>query len=420
MQIAAIIIVLSFCKCAPGPTYHQDKIAESIKEICRKEYNINVCAKIIGKTIGVYIPLERLFDENLNIDQQISQKIDDVILGTSRVLLSSDTELDFYQVVAADTAQIAAELVMIRYIPDIKKIYCGSISRDEYTKRMLWEVKINTQILARKRVEELFHMMPTGNSDKIIADFFVRKPKVSLEAMIFFRTLKELAMKKNIEYKILKIKSRAIDKNKILVYCRVFEDYTPKTGFMDYDFLSPRQFYNEYLSLVMINRGAATIDQIYSLYHRSEGRQIRRFPDQYITMNNIDEWLETDFVFSDMTTGDFLAKQILKRIKDDLIENFEVSFLQGYFDQEKKNFIFLLSAKSKKPDLLFGETGINHVIDLISNLLYSYEFSDYQTLYLTDISENKELVISREDLEQRELDKMNVIRKFFIKKGKKR
>ena len=57
-----IILSLSLLTGCHVASYPEDKVISSIQEICKKEYNIeNVEVKIVGKTIGVLLPLKKLF-----------------------------------------------------------------------------------------------------------------------------------------------------------------------------------------------------------------------------------------------------------------------------------------------------------------------------------------------------------------------
>jgi len=59
-----LILCLSFWGCTQ--TYPSHRVKESIQEICRKEYGIeNIQVKIEGRTIGVYLPIKKLFATDL-------------------------------------------------------------------------------------------------------------------------------------------------------------------------------------------------------------------------------------------------------------------------------------------------------------------------------------------------------------------
>ena len=67
----------------------------------------------------------------------MGNKLDGVILSTSRVVLSTDDPPDFYVVVARDKRIPGIELRLTRYVQDIRRLNYGDLSRNEYTKRML-------------------------------------------------------------------------------------------------------------------------------------------------------------------------------------------------------------------------------------------------------------------------------------------
>ena len=86
-----VSLMLSGC----GETYPKEKVRESIIRICKDEYNIDVKTEIAGKTIVIYLPLEDLMDFTFSINQDASEKINDVILSVTRVTLSTDESYQF-------------------------------------------------------------------------------------------------------------------------------------------------------------------------------------------------------------------------------------------------------------------------------------------------------------------------------------
>ena len=111
------LLLISGC----GPTYPKGKINGVIADLCRKEYKLDVQTKVMGSTAVVYLPAENLFDAVFNIDKAASKKINDVILGMSRVTLSTDAKFDFFVVIAQDPKVPEVEIVYIRYVPDFKR-----------------------------------------------------------------------------------------------------------------------------------------------------------------------------------------------------------------------------------------------------------------------------------------------------------
>jgi len=121
-------------------------MVEGVKSLCEKEYGVDVEVKVEGTTLGVRIPLEGLFDpETLQIAPKAFDKIDGVMLSVSRVTLSSDKSIDFYTVITYDMNVPGAEVVMTRYAKDLRRFVYGDISRGEFGKRMVFEVRFNPQ-----------------------------------------------------------------------------------------------------------------------------------------------------------------------------------------------------------------------------------------------------------------------------------
>ncbi len=185
-----IAVVLNFICSGCAPSYPKEKLAEALISVCKKEYNVEVQAKLVGKTIVVFVPLEELFDLKLDILPEAVEKIEDVILTTSRVLFSTDAEVDFYMIIAADVKTTAAEVFLVRYMDDVYKFMHGWINREEYGKRILWQVNFNPKLLEDSffdfDVEEI--TLPgflaeqiAQRLDKIFASSVVHKIKINSE-----------------------------------------------------------------------------------------------------------------------------------------------------------------------------------------------------------------------------------------------
>ncbi|MFC1807898.1 hypothetical protein ACFL0T_05980 [Candidatus Omnitrophota bacterium] len=146
IALSVLFIPVLIVSCAPAPSYPREKIVEAAKELCKKEYGVDVELEIIGTTLGVRIPLEGLFDkETLQIVPEAFGKVDGVMLSVSRVALSSDRSIDFYTVITYDKDVPGTEVIMTRYVPDLRRYVYGDISRGEFAKRMIFDVRFNPQ-----------------------------------------------------------------------------------------------------------------------------------------------------------------------------------------------------------------------------------------------------------------------------------
>ncbi len=173
-----------------SPTYPKEKLAETLVDVCEKEYNVQIQAKLIGKTIIIFIPLDELFDLKLDILPEAVEKIEDVILTTSRAIFSTDAQVDFYMIIAGDVKTTAAEVLLVRYMDDVYKFMHGWIKREDYSRRILWQINFNPKLLKSSfydfDVEEItlpgFLASQIGQRlNKIFASTVVHKIKINSE-----------------------------------------------------------------------------------------------------------------------------------------------------------------------------------------------------------------------------------------------
>lgn len=169
-------VVLAGCT----PTYPKNRFRESILKVCKNEYKLDVKAETIGKTIMIYVPLQDLLDFNFGITKKASEQINDVILSVSRVALSTDAKFDFYCVIAHDVRIPEIQIVIIKSVDDVKRFMLNDISRGEYSKRMLVDIRLNPQAQKEKAVKEVFQKMSLDRKwqDDVMNDFFRSEPTI--------------------------------------------------------------------------------------------------------------------------------------------------------------------------------------------------------------------------------------------------
>jgi hypothetical protein len=117
------------------PTFTKEQAAKSISELCRTEYNLDVKAWLVGETVWVYLSLPRIFGKDLLIDKSQLEKVNKVMITSSRVMLSMDPRPQFLAIVASDTQEYGLDYTFITYIADILKLQNQFISRDEFLRR---------------------------------------------------------------------------------------------------------------------------------------------------------------------------------------------------------------------------------------------------------------------------------------------
>jgi len=132
-----------------GPTYPRDKVEQGIKNLCKQEHNIDVHARLVGRTLYVFLQANNLLDESLSLGEKAYDILEKTLLSTTRVTLSSDADIQFYILVVEDHIR-RIEMTFIQNIRDIKRFIFRQISREDYFSRMVIKVKV------KKEEEEWF------------------------------------------------------------------------------------------------------------------------------------------------------------------------------------------------------------------------------------------------------------------------
>ena len=169
-----LLVTLSGC----SPSYPKEKFKESIVRICKQEYKLDVKVATTEKTVAVYVPLTDLIDFTFAITKSASEKINDVILTVSRVALSTDAKYDFYCVIAHDIRMPEIQIVIIKSVDDVKRFLLSDISRGEYSKRMLIDIRFSPQAQKERAVKDVFDKMSLDPKwqEQVMNDFFRAEP----------------------------------------------------------------------------------------------------------------------------------------------------------------------------------------------------------------------------------------------------
>lgn len=177
-SLAVLTLCASLFLGGCGETYPKEGIREAIVNICKDEYKIDVKVEVIGKTIAIYLPLENLMDFTFSINQEASEKINDVILSVARVCLSCDENFNFYCVIAHDIRIPEIQIVIIKSVEDVKRLLLNDISRGEYSKRILIDLRLNPQSQKERSVKEVFQKMGLDAKwqEQVMNDFFRSNP----------------------------------------------------------------------------------------------------------------------------------------------------------------------------------------------------------------------------------------------------
>ncbi|MFH0855812.1 MAG: hypothetical protein V1869_04830 [Candidatus Omnitrophota bacterium] len=152
LLVSAIPILLSGCSSRIEPTYKEKDIPRLIRKICKEEYKLDVSAQRAGNTIWIYTPLDKILSKDYGIkedkvfDEEILDKLRNIISTIGRVLISSDNTPEFFVFTASDI-KLGIDYTMIGSVLDIKKSYADFIPWTEANRRYVNRFRVSPEAI---------------------------------------------------------------------------------------------------------------------------------------------------------------------------------------------------------------------------------------------------------------------------------
>ena len=427
--LLAVCLVLLGCT----QTYPADQVKESIQEICRKEYGIEkIDVKIAGRTLGVYLPLKKLFaadfkegllsgkfngdlESLFQPSPEALDQVEDVLFSISRVLLSTDLKIQFYVLQATDIEKTGLQLVLIGHSDDIRRVRLWDISRNEYRKRVLHEIRLNRAVIWDRPVVAFFKTLETAASSESLQPYFTRPMSPELLDSLFMMKLNAPG-NKSARWQLGELKSTLLEPTRALVHVPVTLEYGPAQA-ASHTFKVPSGTFLEYFMIVSLATDPPQIVRVIPLSYLDETGHLAKIgaPEEFGIYTDHEEW-QTEFPLTEIHLGDFLAEQLSRRTQallagDERIRNtFEEVRMTYHYKQEppKKYFSWELEVKPKSPaPRLLGPSVLDddvlYLLNLASHefvdLIRSYQFSDYSFLEVDLASDPVSRLLGLEDLE---------------------
>ena len=417
-------------------SYPANRVAESIQEICHKEYGIeNIRVKIEGKTAGVFLPIKKLFSPELEalyqgkgkprpadiekLFQPVPEALDqveDVLFSISRVLLSTDLKLEFYTLQATDVETTGFQLVLTGYVDDIKRVRLWDISRDEYRKRVFHELRVNRAVISHSPVRLFFSELEKGTPLEQLQSYFAEPVAPELFAATFFLDPAALVTTQA-TWRLGELRSASLGGNRVVVYVPVAVEYDP-TSAGSPAFFIPSGSTLEYFVILSFAEDTPKIVRVIPFSFLDEAGELKKIalPEEMDLNKDLELW-ETEFSVTEIDLGVFLAEQLTRRTQallgsDERIQNtFEApqALFQFHRKEEEENLFSLeLDLKPRTaalwaPAVSLFQEDVLYLLNLVSrefvNVLRSYQFSDYHFLQLKLASDPTAHMLGREDLE---------------------
>jgi len=147
LLLVSLALLLSGCSGKIEPTYKERDIPYLIKKICKDEYSLEVTTQRVGGTIWIYAALNKILNKDYGVkedkvfDEEMMEKMRNIITTIGRVLISSDNTPDFFVFLASDI-NLGIDYTLIGCVLDIKKSYADFIPWTEANRRFVNKFKV--------------------------------------------------------------------------------------------------------------------------------------------------------------------------------------------------------------------------------------------------------------------------------------
>jgi len=411
-------------------TYPEARCKEALQEIALKEYKIpHIEVEFVGTTLGVFLPLDKLFATDLKEalmsgkvtdmeslfqpTEEAIDKVENILFSMSRIMLSTDKKIDFYYLQATDVEKSGMDLTFIGQIDDLKRVRFWDIPRSEYRKRIIHDLRINRAAIWHRPVRHFFKDLNEASANEVQERYFPNTAHAKWAGEFFFIDADGRDVPRGrAKWTILDLRSIPIQDNDIVVYAKV--EVAPKDP-ADTGFKSRTAEYLFQISTVGDMEKIRRIIPMASLDDKAATPDFT-FTRDMVT-KSLPSW-ETEFRTPNITMGDFLSRQLTRRFQsiaaeDERISNTFASIKLAIRFEPSPEPQFLFNAiaplRGEKALAYTPEQGLHEdVIYLWERMarefvevLRSYSFQDYKFLKFQVPQDGALLTwtATREDLE---------------------
>jgi len=387
------------------PTYPKERLIKSLIALCKKEYNIDVNAKLIGKTLGVQVYIDKIFnpeDGSLNKEGQRTMVQFDICLR--RVCASTDADIEFiYTSFVCMT--MGVELNRLQNFQDYLKVVSSTISQGDFKRRMISMGGVSPKIAGEKVINEMFVDIEQGQDvNSLFEKHFQEGSRKNIPAF-FFDLLLERQGKGKMSYEVVRVKSIPLSATEELFHCEVKETYVRHVDFWRKDFSYPENFLNEYLIVIEVKKLTdCKVKLIYPLYEKG-GRIKKAFPPQYKRYQNIYAWDEKDFFMETNILPQFLAQQMALRLKLGFKEKMDLKLkeaekskefpveIEGSLSRINSEIIELTFSRKVDISELSNQTIKEFSLQIFKEVCKKYQFFNFTKVRLIDLDTDSEIAV---------------------------
>ncbi|MBI4227782.1 MAG: hypothetical protein HY600_05900, partial [Candidatus Omnitrophica bacterium] len=401
-----------------GPSYPQARVAQAVMDLCRREYQMDVQATLHGSTIAVFLQAPGLFETPVSITpetdpQTLTQslrfsaggmdQLQHVALVVRRVILSTDAPIKFYLVVIRDADQGEVELHWLGHILDLKRLNAYDISQGEFLKyRAVIYFRPVASALARRTVQQLFEDLRRRAPVPEISRHFSSQadPRAILPFLI--QNLVPASRPGQGMATLAEVRARQIGPDTVLAFARAL---VPTSE-------SPLVQEQGYYFLVQAAEFRGLVQRIVPV-RLSEGPAPRGrwdIPAEFAPYGPPDQWTGETFFVEPVQLPQFLAEQVVRRVRLDVGAQPGVIGLavNGEFVDGAFQFQFRLGVAAdmppappaRRPDLRPESpqgvaTAIAHTA---ASVFHAYDFTQFERVTINDVDSGGAWVVPAAEL----------------------
>ncbi len=326
-------------------SYPKETLCQSLQDLCQREYHLTgVNAKLAGRTLGIHITVDNLFDGPSNFRKEAADKVDDVRQAVWRAAMSTDAKVDFFNVMVTDR-MTSLQVSFVGYVLDTKKAMFGLISRTDYPQRMRLTAVADPFLLGKNRVERIFEYLAGKKLSLsfLSMNFDLIRNNNSSAISSYLLSLVQSHMMEASGNTILGMRARVLSADTMVFYVKAREKYKPEKSVapaaVPPPVSRPPEAEYEFLIWIRVDNFNAAIDRIFTLtqYDPKTGAvEHHPLPQELADLSGYAQWPERDFFVEDVTFNQFVAEQVAQRVRQGVIQMEDNKLFQKFINIEGK------------------------------------------------------------------------------------
>jgi|GEM_PF-2875987 len=140
LAYAILLLTLSSCNWKVRPSFPDDRVAASLKQMMAHDYHLPIETHRSGNTLQAFFWRAGLVRPGeVDLQPEALDALEKTLLCATRVALSTNARLDFIEIKISDVLT-GTSVSLWRYVPDIRDSLYQRFSQQEYFNRLVMDV----------------------------------------------------------------------------------------------------------------------------------------------------------------------------------------------------------------------------------------------------------------------------------------